>query len=100
MHVINAFLASVLELLFDLLSLYIWILIVGAVLSWLINFDVVNRNNRIVRLISDFTYRVTEPALRPIRKIIPPINGVDLSPLALIFAIYFVQLFIRHLVLG
>jgi YggT family protein len=100
MHAGNALLAAVIELIFTLLSLYIWILIASAVLSWLVAFDVVNPHNRLVRMIGDFCHRITEPALRPIRRILPIMGGLDLSPLALIFIIYFLQSFIRHLVMG
>jgi YggT family protein len=100
MHIGNAFAAAALELVYSLLNLYIWVLIVNAVLSWLVAFDVVNPHNRLVRLIGDISYRLTEPALRPIRRFLPVMGGLDLSPLALIFIIYFLQSFIRHLVLG
>ena len=83
-----------------LIQLYIWILIVSAVLSWLVAFDVVNPHNRVVRMIGDFSYRITEPVLRPIRRILPQMGGLDLSPLVLIFIIYFLQSFLRHLVMG
>lgn len=97
MHIGNAFFAAALELLYSLLNLYIWVLIVSAVLSWLVAFDVVNPHNRVVRLIGDFSYRLTEPALRHIRRFVPIMGGLDLSPLALIFIIYFIQSFLRHL---
>jgi YggT family protein len=100
MHVGNAFFAAALELIYSLLSLYIWVLIVSAILSWLVAFDVVNPHNRLVRMIGDFSYRITEPALRPIRRILPMMGGLDLSPLVLIFIIYFLQSFIRHLTFG
>lgn len=80
-----------------LLSLYIWALVIGAVLSWLAAFDVVNTRNRFVQVAGDFIYRITEPALRPIRRVIPPLGGVDLSPLALIFILMFVRSFLQHL---
>jgi YggT family protein len=100
MHIGNAFTSAALELIYSLLNLYIWVLIVSAVLSWLVAFDVINPHNRLVRMVGDFSYRLTEPALRPIRRILPVMGGLDLSPLALIFIIYFLQSFIRHLVLG
>ncbi len=62
-----------------LLSLYIWALVIGAVLSWLAAFDAVNTRNRFVQVAGDFIYRITDPALRPIRRVIPPLGGVDLS---------------------
>ncbi|MDE1901048.1 MAG: YggT family protein [Alphaproteobacteria bacterium] len=94
----NALVGAFLEVLYAVLNFYVWILIVGAVLSWLVAFDIVNPYNRVVRAVGDMIARITEPALRQVRRIIPPMGGVDLSPLALIFIIYFIQSFIRRLV--
>jgi YggT family protein len=66
------------------LSLYVWALIISAILSLLLAFNVLDSRNRFVWTIADFFYRVTEPALRPIRKRLPNLGGVDLSPLVLI----------------
>jgi YggT family protein len=74
-----------------LLTLYIYVLIASAVLSWLVVFNVVNTRNPIVNSIGDFLYRVTEPALRPIRNILPNLGGIDISPVILILLILFVQ---------
>ncbi len=74
-----------------LLGLYIWVIIIGAILSWLVAFDVVNTRNRVVHVIGDFTYRLTEPALRPIRRFVPDLGGVDISPLLLILLLFFVR---------
>ena len=71
-------------LLTTVIDLYIWVLIAGAILSWLIAFNVVNTQNRFVYSVGDFLYRVTEPALKPIRRYLPNLGGVDLSPLVLI----------------
>jgi len=77
-----------------IITLYIWILIAAAVLSWLIAFNVVNTRNTVVAAIGDFLYRVTEPALRPIRSILPNLGGIDISPVILILGL----LFFRNLV--
>jgi len=98
MNAIHAFLAAALEVIDLVLTLYIWVLIIGAVLSWLTAFGVVNNYNRFVQKVMDISARLTEPALRPIRRVLPVIGGLDLSPLALIFIIMFLQSFIRHLV--
>ncbi|MGI8525417.1 MAG: YggT family protein [Pseudolabrys sp.] len=74
-----------------LLTLYIYVLIAAAVLSWLIAFNVVNTHNPIVANIAEFLYRVTEPALRPIRNLLPNLGGIDVSPIILILVILFVQ---------
>ena len=77
-----------------IITLYIWILIAAAVLSWLIAFNVVNTRNPIVHSVADFLYRITEPALRPIRSILPNLGGIDISPVILILGL----LFLRNLI--
>jgi YggT family protein len=84
MHALISFIAMV-------ISLYIWVIIIGAILSWLIAFDVVNRRNRAVFTISDSLYRLTEPALRPIRKVLPDLGGLDISPVILILGLIFLR---------
>jgi YggT family protein len=73
------------------IDLYIWIVIASAILSWLVAFNVVNTNNRVVLMIGDTLYRVTEPALRPIRNILPNLGGIDISPVVLILLLLFVR---------
>ena len=73
------------------IDLYIWVVIAGAILSWLIAFNVVNTNNRFVYQVADMLYRVTEPALRPIRNILPNLGGIDISPVILILFLLFIR---------
>src|SRR5436190_8696989 len=73
------------------LEIYIWILIAAAVFSWLIAFNVVNVRNSIVSSIGDFLFRITEPALRPIRNFTPSLGGIDISPVILILIIIFIR---------
>ena len=73
------------------LQLYIWILIADAVFSWLVAFNVVNTRNSAVGMIADFLYRITEPALRPIRNVMPNLGGIDVSPVILILIIIFIR---------
>ena len=73
------------------IDLYIWILIIGVILSWLVAFNVVNTSNRFVYMVGDFIHRITEPALRPIRNVLPNLGGVDISPMVLILLLLFVQ---------
>ena len=82
---------AVLHLLLLLIHIYIWLLIAQAILSWLLAFGVINRYNRAVSVIGDFLYRITEPALRPIRAILPSFGGIDISPVILILILYFVS---------
>jgi len=73
------------------IDLYIWVVIASAILSWLIAFNVVNTNNRFVYSVADMLYRVTEPALRPIRSILPNLGGIDISPVILILFLLFIR---------
>ena len=70
-----------------LLSLYIWAVILAAVFSILTSFGVLDTRNRLVWTIGDFLYRITEPALRPIRNLLPNLGGIDVSPIILILLI-------------
>ncbi len=71
----------VFTVLFTLLKLFTWAIILSAIVSTLIAFNVLDTRNRMVWSIADFLYRVTEPALRPLRAVLPNLGGVDLSPL-------------------
>ena len=73
---------SLFMLIDTILGLYVWVLIASAILSWLVAFNVVNTRNRAVYVIGDFLYRVTEPLLAPIRRILPNLGGLDLSPIS------------------
>jgi YggT family protein len=72
------------NLLLWILNLYKWAVIIAAILSMLTSFGVLDTRNRIVWTINDFFYRITEPALRPIRNILPNFGGIDLSPWVLV----------------
>ncbi len=82
---------ALLWLISTLIQIYIYLLIAQAVLSWLMAFGVVNRHNRIVGTIEDFLWRITEPALRPIRRLLPNLGGIDISPVILILLLLFLQ---------
>ncbi len=75
----------------ELLNVYWWVVILAAVMSNLIAFGVVDSRNRLVWTVTDLLYRLTEPALRRIRGVLPNMGGVDLSPLVLLLAIYLAQ---------
>jgi YggT family protein len=72
------------------IQLYIWVIIASAIFSWLIAFNVVNTQNRFVYSVADMLYRVTEPALRPIRNVLPNLGGIDISPVILILILMFI----------
>jgi len=82
---------SVLDVVLLALQIYVWVLVASAVLSWLIAFNVVNTRNQFVSTVYDMVYRVTEPALRPIRRRLPDLGGIDISPIILLLLIFFIQ---------
>jgi YggT family protein len=73
------------------LDIYTWILIGSAVFSWLYAFNVVNSRNQFVASLGSFLFKVTEPVLRPIRKFMPDLGGVDISPIVALVIIYFIR---------
>ena len=77
-----------------LLTLYIYILVAAAVMSWLVAFNVVNPRNQFVSMVGEFLYRITEPVLRPIRNVLPNLGGIDISPIIVIIIIWFIQIVI------
>ena len=80
---------SLLVLIDTIINIYLWVVIAQVVLSWLVSFKVVNTANRFVYLVGDFLYRATEPALKPIRRVLPNLGGIDVSPLLLILVLWF-----------
>ena len=80
---------SILILLDSVVSIYIWILIINAILSWLIAFNVLNTSNRLVYSILDISYKMTDPLLKPIRSFLPHLGSVDISPVVLILLLMF-----------
>ena len=81
-------------------ELYIWCLIIWVVLSWLVAFNVINTHNRFVGMLGDFLDRITDPALRPIRRVMPNLGGIDISPIILILLVYFVRDLVNKYVFG
>lgn len=82
---------SPIEILVTLLDLYVYVIIIDIILSWLINFKVVNAANPVVSQVHTVTYKLTNPAYRYIRQVVPSIGGLDLSPLVLFFGVRLVQ---------
>ncbi len=87
---------SLLILIDNILNLYVWCIIISAILSWLVAFNVVNTSNRFVYMVGDFLYRITEPVLRPFRKFIPNLGGIDVSPIIVILLIFFIRNLMRE----
>ena len=83
---------SVLILFDNIITLYIWILIINAVLSWLVAFNILNTQNRFVYSILELTYRLTDPFLIRIRRFLPNLGSLDISPIILLLLIWFVEM--------
>ena len=87
---------SILGLIDTLVALYMWAMFFSAILSWLVAFNVVNTSNPVIYRIGDFLHRITEPVLGPIRRMLPNLGGIDISPIIVILLIQFI---IRGLIL-
>lgn len=81
----------IVEALLLALDFYVWVVIIAAVFSWLYAFNVVNARNQVVAAIGEMLYRATEPVLRPIRRFMPDLGGLDISPIILLLLIFIVQ---------
>ncbi len=75
----------------NLIRIYIWVVIIGVILSWLVSFNVVNTRNQVVAMVLRITYQLTEPALGPIRKVVPSFGGLDFSPIILFLGLTFLD---------
>ena len=82
---------SIFILLDSIITIYLWIIIINAVLSWLVAFNILNTQNRFVFSVLDTTYKLTDPALNKIRRFLPTFGSVDLSPVVLILFLMFIR---------
>ena len=80
---------SLVILISQITELFIWLLIIQAIMSWLINFGIINTQSNFVNMIGNFLYKITEPLLKPIRRLLPEFSGVDISPVILIMLLIF-----------
>lgn len=85
---------AIIALLFMILDFYYYIVIASVIMSWLIGFNIIQYSQPIVRSIYDFLYQLTEPVFAFVRRFLPPIGGMDLSPIVVIFALYALKIFI------
>ena len=76
------------------LDIYWWLIIASAIFSWLYAFNVVNPRNQVVMTVANALFRITEPALRPIRRFLPDLGGIDISPIILLLLLFFIRQFI------
>jgi YggT family protein len=93
----SGFIVPVIEVVIAILDIYWWLVIIQAIASWLIAFNILNTHSRPVSMILDFLYRATEPALRPIRQFVPSLGGLDITPIVLLLLIWFVRMELRQL---
>ncbi len=87
---------ALLTLIDTVINIYMWVVIFQVILSWLVAFRVVNTANRFVYMVGVFLYRATEPALKPIRRVLPKLGSIDISPVVLILGLWFVQTLLRR----
>ena len=85
---------SVLSLFNDIVNLYIWILVINAILSWLVAFNILNTGNRFVYSVLEVSYKLTSPALNFIRRYLPNLGSIDISPVILILGLMFLRNFV------
>ena len=90
----SAMFAAIISGIVLLINLYIYVLIASAVFSWFVAFNVVNTRNQVVHTIGEFLWRATEPALRPIRRVLPNLGGLDISPVILVIILIVIQHFL------
>ncbi len=85
---------ALLWLIHEVIELYSWVIIGSVILSWLITFRVVNANNRFVYSVGEFLYRLSEPVMRPIRRFMPNLGGIDISPVIVLLGLQFLNILI------
>jgi YggT family protein len=83
-----------------LASLYFWIIVISVILSWLVAFNVINPYNQFVRTVQVFCYRATEPLLAPIRRFLPDLGGLDISPVILLIGVEAARILLINLLRG
>ncbi len=88
----DIFLGPLLNILLIVISFLRWAIILSVILSWLINFNIVNTYNQAVNMIGDLLFRITEPFLRPVRRLLPSTSGIDFAPFVLILILLFIEM--------
>jgi YggT family protein len=82
---------SIFILLDSVITIYLWVIIINALLSWLVAFNILNTQNRFVFSVLDTTYKLTDPALNKIRRFVPTFGSIDISPIILILGLMFLR---------
>jgi YggT family protein len=84
----------------SLATLYIWVIVISVVLSWLVGFNIINPYSPLVRSLQTFCYRATEPLLAPIRRFLPDLGGIDISPVILLVGVGAARILLLSLLAG
>lgn len=87
---------AIIYILYQLLNFYWWIVILSVIFSWLYAFNVINNSNQFVNMVGKFLYQMTEPLYSRIRRYLPNLGGIDISPILVLFAIMFLQYLLIH----
>ena len=87
---------AVIFIIYQILNFYWWIVILSVIFSWLYAFNVINSSNNFVNMIGNFLYQMTEPVYSRIRRFLPNLGGIDITPIIVLFAIMFLQYFLLH----
>lgn len=87
---------AVIFIIYQILNFYWWIVILAVVFSWLYAFNVINNSNQFVNSVGQFLYQMTEPVFGRIRRFLPNLGGIDLSPIIVLFGIMFLQYLLVH----
>ncbi len=93
----DVIIGPVIRIVIAILDIYWWLVIIQALASWLIAFNVLNTYSRPVSMIIDFLYRATEPALRPLRRFVPNLGGLDITPVILLLIIWLIEMWLQGL---
>jgi YggT family protein len=84
-------------LVLNILGLYVWIIVAAVIMSWLVSFGVINIHNQLARSLVIALQALTEPVFRPIRRVIPPMGGLDLSPLVALVLVEFLEYCVQYI---
>lgn len=87
----DAVIISLFQVIDVVLNLFVWALIISIVMSWLVHFNVINPHNQFVSMVGTFLYKLTEPVLAPIRRVMPDLGGIDISPIIVVLIIMFIR---------
>jgi YggT family protein len=94
---IDPLVGAILDIVSTVVGIYIFVVFAAVVMSWLMRFNVVNRSNQVVYMIADGLYKLTAPVFNRVRRFVPDIGGLDISPIIVLLALYFIQNYLTRL---